>query len=172
MFRMDIVGLTLAEVTLVLLFSLMAIFVPQQGAQENDAKVLQQKIKNLQQNESALKQQVASLEREIQQLRKRFESPRPDLRSKATPTCFEIDRTDWLFSVTIHGSDSFEIAGKMMTLDDILNTYKEQMRTAKTKGCIHRVQVFYGREISTAEYDTALRRLEGWFSTAKRGPAL
>ena len=35
----------------------------------------------------------------------------------------------------------------------------------------HRIQVFYDPAISIAEYDGGLRKLEAWFSTAKRGQA-
>jgi competence protein ComGC len=165
MSRIDIVGFTLAEIALVILFALLVIFLPQKERQANEVKALQQKIKSLEASESALKQQVASLEKE----RQRFQSSRPDLKSKAIPTCFEIDKTEWLFSVTIRGNDAFEITGKDMTLNDILKNYETQMKSAKAKGCIHRIQVFYSPEISTADYDSGLRRLEAWFSTAKRG---
>jgi hypothetical protein len=167
MSRIDIVGFTLAEIALVILFALLVIFLPQREREANEAKALQARIKNLEESESALKRQVASLEAE----RQRFQSSRPDLKSKAIPTCFEIDKTEWLFSVTIRGNDEFEITGKEMTLNDILKNYETQMKSAKAKGCIHRVQVFYGPKVSTPDYDSGLRRLEAWFSTAKRGQA-
>jgi cell division septum initiation protein DivIVA len=165
MSKIDIVGFTLAEIALVILFAVLVLFLPQKERQENEVQTLRQKIKRLEESESTLKQRIASLEKERQQ----FQSPRPDLRSKAIPTCFEIDKTDWLFSVTIRGKDVFEIAGKDMSLTDLLKSYDAQMKSAKAKGCIHRVEVFYDPEISIAEYDTGLRRLEAWFSTAKRG---
>ncbi|SRR5216684_3441107 len=165
MARTDIVGFTLAEIALVILFAVLVLFLPQKGTQENEVQALKQKIKSLEESESALKQRIASLEKE----RQRFQSPRADLRSKAVPTCFEIDKTDWLFSVIIRRNDVFEISGKEMSLSDILKSYDSQMKSAKAKGCMHRIQVFYDPEISITDYDTGLRRLEAWFSTAKRG---
>jgi predicted nuclease with TOPRIM domain len=171
MSKIDIVGFTLAEIALVILFAVLVLFLPQKERQENEAQAFRQRIKSLEETQSVLRQQIASLEKEREQLRQRFQSPRADLRSKAIPTCFEIDKTDWLFSVTIRRNSVFEISGKDMTLNDLLKSYDTQIKSAKAKGCIHRVQVFYDPEISAAEYDTGLRRLEAWFSTAKKGQA-
>src|ERR1700674_5775902 len=116
MSRTDIVGFTLAEIALVILFAVLVLFLPQGQTQENDAQALRQKVKSLEESESVLKQRITSFEKEREELKQRFQSPRADLRSRAVPTCFEIDKTDWLFSVTIRSNDVFEIAGKEMSL--------------------------------------------------------
>lgn len=164
MSRNDIVGLTLAEISLVLLFSFLALFVPayarlnrklkQSGAV--DVAKLQTDLKNANASNESLKAEI--------------ENSRRNLRSAAMPTCAELNKADWLFTAVIRGSDSYEVNSNRYSLSTLLQTYAKELSEASTNGCRHRVKVYYGKDVSLPEYDYALRKIERSFYDLKLGP--
>ena len=158
--RFDIVGLTLAEVSLVLLFSFIAIFVP---AYSRARKVP---------DTGALEKQLAAATAENVKLRRELdEASRRNLRSVVAPSCVEVGKaTDWLFEAIIRGADDYEILGQQYTLGDLLAKYSSAQAQAKQDRCIHRIRVYYGMGVSVSDYDHALRRIEEDFYSQKLGP--
>ncbi len=161
--RTDIVGLTLAEIALVLLFSFLALFVPayarlnhklkRSGA--TDVVRLQADLKNATAANAILKAEIEKSHR--------------NLRSAAMPTCAELDKADWLFTVVIRGSDVYEVNGNKYSISMLLQTYTRELSEANKDGCRHRVKVYYGKDVSLPEYDYALRRIEQYFYDLKLG---
>jgi hypothetical protein len=163
MSRTDIVGLTLAEIAFVLLFSFLALFIPAYARLNHKLKAygavdvakLQTELRNATTENGNLKAEI--------------DKSRRNLRSAAVPTCAELNKADWLFTAVVRGSDTYEVNGKKYSLNTLLQTYSEQMSEANKNGCKHRVKLYYGKEVSLAEYDYALRRIEQSFYDLKLG---
>ena len=160
--RFDIVGLTLAEVSLVLLFSFVAVFLPAYGhlRKELSAKTTAEDVQK----------QLLAANHKIAQLQQEVDNSRPNLRSVATPTCVEVNKaTGWLFGAVIRGADSYEVLGEQFTLDTLLAKYAPALAQAKQDGCRHRIRIYFGQGVSVVDYDFALRRLEEYFYDTKLG---
>jgi hypothetical protein len=161
--RTDIVGLTLAEIALVLLFSFVALFVPAYARLNH--KLKQAGATDVVRLQADLKNATAANET----LKAEIEKSRKNLRSAAMPTCAELDKADWLFTVVIRGSDVYEVSGNRYAINDLLQTYSKEIAQANKDGCRHRVKVYYGKDISLPEYDYALRKIEQYFYDLKLG---
>ena len=164
--QFDIVGLTLAEVALVLLFSFLVLFVPayarlsrrveQSGAGAVNVAKLQTDLKNALAENARLKAEI--------------DKSRPNLRSAAMPTCAELNKADWLFTAVIRGADAYEVNDKTYSLGTLLQAYAPELSDASKNGCRHRVKLYYGKNVSLPEYDFALRKIEQSFYDLKLGP--
>ena len=102
-------------------------------------------------------------------LKAEIEKSHRNLRSAAMPTCAELDKADWLFTVVIRGSDVYEVNGNKYSISMLLQTYTRELSEANKDGCRHRVKVYYGKDVSLPEYDYALRRIEQYFYDLKLG---
>ncbi len=165
--RIDIVGLTLAEIALVLLFSVLAVFAPAYQRSQRELRANNLTSATVRD----YKEKLRAAEAETVNLKEELEKHRRDLRSVATPSCVEIDRAkDWLFTVTIRGADQYEIGGHELNLRELLDKYSAALELARKEACIHRIRLHYGTGVSGEDYDLALRRLEEYFYTRKLGP--
>jgi hypothetical protein len=148
-------GWTLAELALALLFALLAAFVPSYRA----------KVVRLERLEAGSKKSLPAAD--IENLRKRnadlqseIEASRKNLKSRITPSCAELDKNSgWLFSATVTSRDSFEIDGETLALDGILKKYADQLADAKRRGCIQQARIYFDPSISAADLDYAYERL-------------
>lgn len=161
--RFDIVGLTLAEVSLVLLFSFIAVFLPAYGHIHEQLAART--------TPGDLQKQLLAANASNTRLQQELENSRPNLRSAATPTCVEVGKaTGWLFAATIRGADTYQVLDQPYTLDDLLHKYAPALAEAAQAGCRQRVKVYLGQGVSAVDYDDALRRLEESFYDTKLGP--
>ena len=162
--REDIVGLTLAEIALTLLFFFLAVFAPTYAR-------LNRKLKAINLIDVArLQTELKAAEAENETLKAELEKYRPNLRSAAVPSCAEINKADWLFTTIIRGSDTYDIDGVSYSIGNILATYSKELSDARQNGCRHRIKVYYGAGVSLDEYDSALRKIEVYFYDLKLGP--
>jgi hypothetical protein len=165
--RFDIVGLTLAEISLVLLFSFIAIFVPSYARTRQELA----SVKTNKATANAVEKQLLAANKENVRLQQELENSRRNLRSVVMPSCVEISKaTDWLFAATIRGSDDYEVLGQRYTFDGLMTKYSPALAQAKQDGCVHRIIIYYGQGVSGFDYDYALRRIEQPFYTKKLGP--
>jgi hypothetical protein len=168
--RIDIVGLTLAEIALVLLFCL-ATLIPGIRKTESGLIDLGKQVQNLKKKAAQDAQTIAHLRDENRELEGKFGASRPGLRSRATPSCSELGKAaGWLFAAVIRGRDSYEVNGDTMSLRDLLFANSEALKSAREGGCHHSIQLYYGAGVSGIDYDYALRRIEEYFYTKKMGP--
>lgn len=165
--RSDIVGLTLAEISLALLFSFILIFAP---AYSRAQRELDSSRANKATAED-LQKKLAAADAENARLHEELENSRHNLRSVVTPSCVEINKaTDWLFAATIRGADSYYVSGQQYSLNDLLTKYASALTQAKRDACIQRIRIHYGVGVPLPDYDYALRRIEEHFYTLKLGP--
>ena len=164
--RFDIVGLTLAEISLVLLFSFIAVFLPAYGHVRKELD----SIKAATMLTGDIQKQLADAKSENVRLQQEIENSRRNLRSVATPSCFEINKTTgWLFTAIIRGADRYEVLGQEFTFASLLAKYSSNLTQGKQDGCRQRVRIYFGNGVSVADYDYALRRLEEYFYDSKLG---
>jgi hypothetical protein len=165
MTRIDVVGLTLAEIALALLFCVVAVFAPSYARLEkqlrdrpdpNQLKALQNKILELQTDNDRLKRDLQAVKQ--------------GARSKQTPSCIEIGKAAGpLFTTTIRGEDRYDLDGASLTFQQIRVRFEEILSAAKSDECVQSIRVYYGPEVSVQEYDSALRRIEQLFYVTKLG---
>jgi regulator of replication initiation timing len=162
--QFDIVGLTLAEVALVLLFAFLVLFVPAYA--RLNRRVKQSGVVDVANLKTDLKNAIAENER----LKSQIDKSRRNLRSAAMPTCAELNKADWLFTAVIRGADVYEVNGNKYSLNTLLQAYAAELSEASKNGCRHRVKLYYGKDVSLPEYDFALRKIEQSFYDLKLGP--
>jgi hypothetical protein len=159
--RSDIVGWTLAEISLALLFAFLVLLIPAYAR-------LNRKL-----NDSSKPDVAAELKNVVAEnkvLKAEIEKSRRNLRSVATPSCAELGKaSDWLFTATIRGSDSYDVGANRYTLAGLAQAYSHDIAEATRNGCRLRVKLYYGAEVSAAEYDAALRKIEQRFYDLKLG---
>ena len=155
----DIVGYTLAEIALVLVFCVIAM-------DTHAVTGLKKQLRTAQDNLFAAQRQLSA---QAKLVSKRIDQP-TKLRSSAPPSCFEtgFDR-NWLFTTTITGRDSFEIGSNVLTFDQLMARYANQIAASKANGCVPRIQVAFSPGIQVIDYDQALKRLEGQFYPRRLG---
>lgn len=163
--RTDIVGLTLAELALVLLFCMVTVVKPVHSTRNQDA------VASARKDLAEQKSLVLALTKENDALRARFSAERPNLRSKQIPSCREKGIvTDWLFVTTIRERNLYDIQGGVtVTLEKLLGLYSPRLTKAAQQGCVESIEVYLGKDVSAVDYDYALRRLEEHFYTAQMG---
>jgi len=170
--RIDIVGLTLAEVALTLLYAIVGLWLPARtGGDETQALrergvALQGEIRKLERTVGDQEEKLAEKQRTIDQ----FSAPRPGCRSRAAPSCAETGFSPrLLFTTVIRGSDSYEVAGRIVSVREILTAFEPEIAAAKQAECVHRIGVAVSRDLGGVDYDAALRRMEQYFYLRKLG---
>lgn len=165
MIRTDLLGWTLAELALALLFALLAVFGPSFGAEVRRIKLLEAQSKNAISAAEAEKLRAENLA-----LREEIDASRKNLKSRITPPCAELDKnSSWLFTATVRSRDSFGIAGKTLSMQEILREYAKPLADAKKRGCVQQVHVNFQAGISAGDFDYAFRRLGSYFYPASLG---
>jgi hypothetical protein len=169
MSRTDIVGYTLAEIALLLLFAITAVFFPTYSRLSSKLKV----EKSVSKKSSA---EVESLKNTISELQAKPGTPKTPhdafgLRSKQLPSCIEKgSATTWLFSATATSSNTYLVNGEMMNRDQIKSRFASPLELAEEQQCRQSIQLFYAPSISLPDYDLALRKMEGLFYVTRLGP--
>ena len=154
--RSDIVGYTLAETALALLFTVFAGMLAQRTATVDVERSPQPPT-------STVKTPPPSSAG--------ANSKSPRLLSPNLPSCAQQGSSnDWLFSVVVHGKDAYEHLSRILTLDQLLKQYSAQLRDANLRGCRHTIKVFVGEDVSGLDYDYAIRHLSVWFYPKYMGP--
>jgi hypothetical protein len=174
--HIDIVGLSLAELSLALIFVVLALPPPGSDSSHSQAAAAIRQAGQLNLQLAGANRQIAELQAEKYRLQGRvdaFNASRPNLRSVALPSCAEIKLTsDWLFTAAIQGQDRYEVEGVgTVTIAQILERFHNEMEEGRIHGCVQRVRVRVGKNISAEDYDFALRRLEQYFYPKKLGSA-
>lgn len=165
--RLDIVGWTLAELALVLLFALIAIMVPAYSRMQKraEASALDESSK------SSLQLEVAHLHQENVQLQASLEASRRGLRSSAKPSCLELGKgPDYLFTVTIKLDGGYEVLGQRYSIDGLLSAYRSPLEEADRNRCAQRIRVSYEPGVGTSEYYSSLQLLSEHFFIKPVGP--
>jgi hypothetical protein len=165
----EIVGLTLAELSLVLLFAFLAITMASRSH-------LQERVDQLAKDDLVARRELSDARNRLQVLQKHDGIlPEPKrlaarLRSSALPSCVEIGtEQDWLFTTVIRGRDAYEIEGHVLGLADVLARFDGEIASAKLAGCVPTIKVMLSATIGAADYDFALRQIEQHFYTKKLG---
>jgi hypothetical protein len=173
--RVDILGLTLAELSLVVLFAFLALALPSRSRLQRATARLSAENKHLSSEISTLQEQLSAERTARQALVAEIEkvgstSKSTNLRSTAPPTCVEKGvATEWLATMVIRGRDQFEVNGRVIALNEVLEQFAPQLSAGRNAGCFHTARIFVGRNVSAADYDTALRRVEQHVYTRKFG---
>jgi hypothetical protein len=159
--RLDVFGLTLAELALVVLFAFLV------AAQRNDPAEAKKGGRV-----QALEAQVASLRTENDELKRKlaqFSTPRPGLRSRQTPSCYETGyNTSWLFTALILRPNTYSVNNVEMDHSKLMMRFRGAVEAARIAGCVHRVQVVAARDLNITDYEAALRQLEQDFYVSRR----
>jgi hypothetical protein len=164
--KSDLVGWTLAELSLAILFALFAAFAPS----HQEAVELNRKLAEADQHAAQLISENTKLTQEQKEIQAEIENSHRVLRSAMTPSCWELDhKSDWLFTATINSEDSFEIDGANLTLAQIARQYSDQLDYAEKLKCRQRVHVEVGPAVTAREYDLGLRRLGQHFYVVSIG---
>ena len=163
--RTDLLGWTLAELALALLFALLAIFGSSYRAELKRIRLLEAQSKNVipaAESERIRAENIA--------LKEQLEASRKNLKSKITPPCSELDKNSGpLFTVTVYSRDSFGVGGKKFSMEGILKEYAGPLADAKKRGCVQQVRVNFQAGISAGDFDYAFRRLGSNFYPASLG---
>jgi hypothetical protein len=172
--QLDIVGLSLAEMSLALLFVVLALQRPAPNPSASQLAAATKQIGTLHLKLDTANRKIANLNEEIYQLQNRintFTPSRPNLRSVALPSCAETKvRADWLFTAIIRGQNRYDIGHSgSLSIEDIVERFHAEMEDGRIHGCVQRVQVYVGSNVSAQDYDFALRRLERYFYPKKLG---
>jgi hypothetical protein len=169
--RGDIVGYTLAELALALLFAFIVITLPSRLRVQKTNSELQNKVQNL-------NAQVALFRQENDDLKRRSITKSPVfpaktiLRSTAPPSCVQIGLTnETLFTMVIRGRDSFEVNQTLYGLSGLLAKFDQDVSAARAAGCFHSIKVLVSPTLGAGDYDFALRQIEQSFYTKKLGLA-
>jgi hypothetical protein len=158
----DIIGYTLAEISLVLVFSLMA----ERTHAVNKVNALTTQLRNANLT-------VIDLQKKIVNSTPRPQTPSPHQgkRSNAPPSCAEDGlSTDWLFTGSIVGSDRYRVNGEELSFQEITDRFRKQIAEGRDRACVQRVQVSFSPALSSPDYDRAIRQLEKLFYVKKLGP--
>ena len=164
--RIDIVGLSLAETALVLLFT---VFVGLLAGKTEENRLLNQASRE---HEELLRvQRDLTSERESKaELSRQVAAMLPKLRSSAFPSCAEAGKSEgWLFAATVRGRNTYEIGGKLFTLTDLTSFYSKQLQEAYKSECRERVRLYVGDAVSGEEYEYAMRRVAQYFYVGYMG---
>jgi hypothetical protein len=155
--RFDIVGLSLAEISLVLVFILLAVFAPAYSRVSREAKAKTHDIEVLHAKLMELQKQVD----ESASLIKRFGAERPNLRSIATPSCFELNKTSsrWLGTVIVRGVNNYELDGQELSLNDLVSQFSHEIAQGTRDACRFSIKVSSSEGVSGVEFQSALMQL-------------
>jgi hypothetical protein len=177
--RQSIIGFTEAELGFFAAILLLAVFLEHRhrsptlptphsegrtiAPEQTHARIvsLERRLAELQSSRSQLMREREKLETEIQRIK--------GLRSRQKPSCRERGVTkDFLFNVTVEGSNSFKIGETVTNLAGLLRSAGARLELAKQADCVESVRIFYdyGR-VSLAQAVIARRSLQEHFYTAE-----
>lgn len=162
--RFDIVGLSLAEIALVLVFVVLAIFAPAYSH-------VQKELSFTKRDAESLRTKVGDLQKQLDDM-KRFKAERPNLRSRATPSCFELNKTTdrWLTSIVVNGVNRYEVGGRQLTLKELLSEFSSEIAQGKRDDCRYSIRISSGKDVSGVDYQLALMQLGQTFYMTQSSP--
>ncbi len=188
--REDVIGITLAELTLVLLFIFIIIFFVTSSA-GHDNQALKEALTSQEDLIAMQLEEIAALKsdrdriteshaREIDRRSQTIErltnalsglrAENEQLRSKFKPSCYERGYAPSVIgSVLILGADRYSIAGKETDIAGIRKHFAKELTTAEAVGCVQTIRTNYSGKISLDEYYAGLRKLERLFYISKGG---
>ena len=149
----DIISITLAELSMVLLFLIIIIsFSDSISSQNNQNKKSYNKKDIL-----VLQAKLERKELELIQIKKK-------LKSKQLPSCTAKGfAKGFLDTVTILSLDQYEISDHQYSYSELKQFYQKKVLSAREIGCVHSIKVRYEKSIALEHYLKALKRLEQWF---------
>ena len=172
----DIIGYTLAEIALALLFVVVLLGIGSQSALRATAEqarkdALEAAERALEAEERARRaESSADTQRRIaDDLREELERLL-GLRSGARPPCSEVGvaEGDWLFSVQILAADLYSLEGEVLSMDGLRSMFDGQLNLAEQRDCVYRVEAMAAPTLPLPVYLAGLRRLEGLFYVKRR----
>ena len=158
--RDDVLGLTLAEVGLFVVFILLLVGLTKpdlaeklRGAEEM-IRTLDMRLNHARANWAAARERIRFLQGQLQ-----------ELQSPQRPSCREAGVADgFLFSLTIEGRQRLRLAGgQLFTFPELLEFFRSDLEDANRGRCVHAISVSYIPDVSIDAYDAALRELEQHF---------
>ena len=173
--RFDVVALTLAEVALVTLFTVVAVTFPSYGRLRKEVRTLREsshEAEGLRRDVRALMESSSEgerLRRENLDLRTLLQSLQSEksLRSQAMPSCVELHRAAGsLFGVTVAGKDQFVVGTRVLSRSALLREYAYELQKAERSGCRQRIDVFCRLGTTGPDYVSGLRALREYFYTS------
>jgi hypothetical protein len=171
--HVDIVGMSLAELSLSLLFVVLALLPPSSPDELSSART---QLATVSSQLAIATKHIDELSAQSKQLQG-FTRMTADgaaarhLRSITLPSCAEKKvRNDWLFTTVVRGEDLYDVQDiGTLNLQQILDRFKRELDEATLAECVQRIQVRVGNDVSAIDYDLALRRLEQHFYPRKLG---
>jgi hypothetical protein len=166
--RIDVVGLSLAELSLALLFAFLAITLPNLERLKHLEKVSRDRADDAERKLSDRKAPTLAAKAGMSVAKGAQDAK---LRSAARPSCIEMKVADGaLLSVTINGVDEYAVEGLgSVSLIELTKQYSGALDEGLRLGCVHVAEVYLAPGISAVDYDSALRKIESYFYTRKRG---
>jgi hypothetical protein len=171
MSRLDIVGLSLAETALVLLFVLLGAFAPAYAHLKHIFRSDNAEIAHLNAQLAKAQQNLSTAQDHLAMLQQEFAADRPKLRSRATPSCFELNKTSdrWLFTLVVRGADKYEVDGRIFTFPDLLKAHSREIEQGHQDDCRFSIKIASGDDVSGMEYEAAEIRLGQVFYMTQAG---
>lgn len=166
--RNDIIGYTLAEIALLLLFATVAVLLPQYSRL---SMLLKGAITGPDANR--IRVENARLHDENAKLKKQLEQTKPGesaagLRSKQTPSCIEKKLANGpLFSAIALPNGRYRVGSETLDISEIKSRYEKDLSFADANQCRQRVQLGYTRDMTADQYYQAQVQLESLFYVGK-----
>ena len=159
----DITNFTIAEIAFFLLFVILigyAILSDERTELMTEPIITKEEM-------SAKNDQLDRQNTEITDLRvklKKYQDMDKSLRSIAEPSCLETGYfKGYLFTTIILDRDTYMIDNADYSWADIRKKYGPDINNASVNGCRHRIKVSVVANITAAEFDEALKKLESEF---------
>lgn len=163
------VTLTLVELSLFLVFSILFLWITEAHPEESV-----EDIDEIKRELELTKNRLSSLEQENEILKenlKKLEAQQDKL-STRKPGCDEPDfgRQDYLFTAVVYGKDKFEIGGNLLRFDQIEERFREQNARAERLGCVHLIRLAFRKGLDADTYHVARQRLGRRYYPKPVGP--
>ena len=153
-----ILGLTLAELSLFIVFSMTLLFVIQ-SRDKTDKEDLQETLAQMQKEKELLEEKLETERTQLRNLK---------LRSAAKPSCTnERFGMDILFDTVVVAKREFNISGDRYTFRQLRRRYSKQLNEAEKLGCVHRVRVSFRQVLDADAYNDSLKALDTLFYVKK-----
>lgn len=168
MFGSDVTGITLAELSLLLLFVVIITYVGGSVAGQPDLNCdeLQQRVERLEKEIDELKEkhrnEIVSLERKYADCSAKLKK----LKSKIPPSCIEAGiAPSYLATVVVMGKNRFMVSEQIYSFGGIKKLYNQELDDATKHGCIQSIKVSFVKSLSAPQYNAGLRKLRSIFRT-------
>ena len=166
--RNDITGYTLAEVALLLLFAIVAIFLPKYSkltaelraeAARNQGSVSASDADKMRAEMLALKEKLAQI---------RPGESAAGLRSRQTPSCVEKKVASGpIFVAVALPSGKYLVGGEALTANEIRSRFASEIAVGEENECRQRIQLGYTSGMSADQYYEAQVQMENMFYVGK-----